>query len=378
MVAVGIAPDFDVLDEQEQGDLATTISGQAGDHRRAYSDQRLRQRLHTSEVAKFAALFEDAKRKDGVVDFDDLIVYVSQLFRQKPDIAKAYATKYQHILIDEFQDTNAAQFSVVRALTEHSAAMSTISVFADDDQAIFGFAGAEARNIARFCEDLQATVYPLTTNYRCGEPIVKCANRLILANRSDGRKMKAVKKKGDVRARVFSNVAEEAKAICDDIGEKVASGVLPYAISILVRNGTRAETIRATLSERGIPFSNWLAAAYNSRETRQVRVCLSLVRPVLTNRIAKQVCEMLKIESIPITETINTEQFLRANGSRVGVFHLLEIRRLADQGGKVSEIVRQVGACIETVNPNVQIQMRFWPKSGPSKSTIRSIPSTTC
>ena len=73
---VGIAPDFDVLDKQEQGELAGTISAQVGDHRRAYSDQRLRQRLHTSEVAKFAALFDDAKRKAGVVDFDDLIVQV--------------------------------------------------------------------------------------------------------------------------------------------------------------------------------------------------------------------------------------------------------------------------------------------------------------
>ena len=352
---VGIALDFDVLDELEQSELAATIAAQVGDHHRAYSEERLRQRLHTSEVAKFGKLFEEAKRKAGVVDFDDLIVHVSQLFRQKGDIAKAYATKYQHILIDEFQDTNAAQFALVRALAEQSAPTSTISVFADDDQAIFGFAGAESRNIARFCEDLQATVYPLRTNYRCAERIVQCANRLILANRRDGREMKAVKKGGEGRGRVFADSKEEAKAICDEIEGQLAAGTAPHAISILVRNGTRAEGVKAALSQRGIPFSNWLAAAYNSREMRQVRVCLSLVRPVLTNRIAKQVCEMLGIEVAPATETINTEQFLRANVSRTGVSQLLEIRRLADQGGSVSDIVRQVGACIEAVNPSVQV-----------------------
>ena len=352
---VGIASEFDVLDELEQSDLAATIAAQAGDHHRAYSEGRLRQRLHTSAVARFGTSFEEAKRKAGVVDFDDLIVYVAQLFRQNADIAKAYATKYQHILIDEFQDTNAAQFAIVRALTEQSAATSTISVFADDDQAIFGFAGAESRNITRFCEDLQATVYPLTTNYRCADWIVKCANRLILANRRDGREMKAVKEKGEVRALVFANLSEEAEAICGEINQKLASGTAPHAISILVRNGTRAGVIKAALSQHGIPFSNWLAAAYNSREMRQVRVCLSLVRPVLTNRIAKQVCDMLGIVVVPTTETINTEQFLRANVSRTGVSQLLEIRRLADQGGKVSEIVEQVGACIEAVNPSVQV-----------------------
>ena len=278
----------------------------------------------------------------------------AQLFRQKPDIAKAYATKYQHILIDEFQDTNAAQFAVVRALVEQSAPTSTISVFADDDQAIFGFAGAESQNIARFCEDLQATKYPLTTNYRCAAPIVKCANRLIRANRSDGREMKAVKEKGEVRARVFANITEEANVIGEEIAKKLAAGTAAHAISILVRNGTRAEAIKAGLGQRGIPFSNWLAAAYNSKETRQVRVCLSLVRPVLTNRVAKQVAKCWELTPFP-RQTVNTEQFLQANSSRTGVAELREIRRLAEQGGKVSDVVRHVGACIEAINPNVQI-----------------------
>src|SRR5207245_5178604 len=142
---------------------------------------RLRLQLPTAEVAKFGTAFESSKRKGDVVDFDDLIVYVVRLFREKADIAKAYAANFQHILVDEFQDTNAAQFAVVRALAEHAPPNSTISVFADDDQAIFGFAGAEAQNINRFCEELQAKIYPLTTNYRCAKEIVAVANRLIKA-----------------------------------------------------------------------------------------------------------------------------------------------------------------------------------------------------
>jgi DNA helicase-2/ATP-dependent DNA helicase PcrA len=352
---VGIAPDFDVLDEQEQAELAAAIAAHAGDHRRTYSNQRLRQKLHTSEVARFAALFEKEKRKVGVVDFDDLIVYVAQLFRQKPEIAKAYATKFQHILIDEFQDTNAAQFAVVRALAEHAAPESTISVFADDDQAIFGFAGAESKNITRFCEDLEASIYPLTTNYRCSERIVECANHLIFANRSNGREMKAIKKNGKVEVRVYGNIAEEAEQVAQEIEKKISDGVAAHDISILVRNGNRAESLKGALTNHRIPFSNWLAATYQSRETRQIRVCLSLVRPVLTKRIAAQVCEMLNIEQVPASETVSTEEFLEANSSRSGVSHLLEIRRLAAKNGKVSDIVREVGRCIEAINPNVTI-----------------------
>jgi DNA helicase-2/ATP-dependent DNA helicase PcrA len=255
---VGIGSDFDVLDDDERGEFASSASLSAGcsNHLQAWSTQRLRQRLATSEVAKFGATFEELKRKEGVVDFDDLIVYVVQLFRQKPEIAKAYATKYHHILIDEFQDTNAAQFAMVRALAEHASPTSTISVFADDDQAIFGFAGAESQNIARFCDDLQARVYPLTTNYRCREAIVRCANKLILANRSQGREMKATRKNGKVIVRVFDSMTLEAKAICDEIQQFVERATPAHHFSILVRSAYRAEALRGEISARGLPFSN--------------------------------------------------------------------------------------------------------------------------
>src|SRR5687768_9228039 len=99
---VGIGMEFDVLDEDEQADLAKEVSGKAGcsNEVRAWSEQRLRQQLTTRGVAEFGAHFEERKRKECVVDFDDLIVYTAQLFRRWPEIAKAYATKYQHILID--------------------------------------------------------------------------------------------------------------------------------------------------------------------------------------------------------------------------------------------------------------------------------------
>jgi len=354
---VGIGSEFDVLDEDEQTELATAVSLKAGcsNHARDWSTQRLRQRLPTTDVAKFGTLFEEVKRKEGVVDFDDLIVYVAQLFRQQPEIAKAYATKYQHILIDEFQDTNAAQFAMVRALAEYASPASTISVFADDDQAIFGFAGAESQNIARFCDDLQAEVFPLTTNYRCCEEIVRCANRLILANRSEGRQMKAKKRNGQVIARAFDSMSQEAKAICDEIQERIDNDTPAHEISILVRSAYRAEGLKAGLVQRGIPYANWLAAAYNSRETRQVRICLAVVRPVLTKRVCRYVCELLGIEDFPDSAIINTEEFLQANNSLPGVKHLLTIRRLADGKARVGDIVREVGNCIEAIDPEVTV-----------------------
>jgi DNA helicase II / ATP-dependent DNA helicase PcrA len=281
---VGIQADFDVLDEGERAELAARAAQTAGtvDHGNSWSTQRLRLQLATAEVAKFGAAFEAIKRSEGVVDFDDLIVNAVRLFREKPDIARAYAANYQHILIDEFQDTNAAQFALVRALTEHAAPASTIGVFADDDQAIFGFAGAEAKNIARFCDELQAKTYPLTTNYRCAAAIVSVANRLIRANRANGRHMKSARPAGNVVVRDYDNADQEAVAVCTEIEGLIASGTDPQRISILVRSANRAAAIRATLAARHIPFSNWLGASYNAAESRLVRLCLTVARPVLT------------------------------------------------------------------------------------------------
>jgi len=345
---VGIDPEFDVLDDSEQKQLAEVVSqrGNCQNHAKDWSTQRLRLKLPTAEVAKFGALFEEAKREEGVVNFDDLIVYTVKLFKQKPEIAKAYATRYKHILIDEFQDTNTAQFEMVRALAEYAL---TISVFADDDQAIFGFAGAESKNITRFCDDLQAEVYPLTTNYRCCQEIVQRANMLILANRSKGRQMKAKKIGGQVIARVFNSISQEAEAICREIKGRIDSGTPAHDISILVRSAYRAKEIQSSVVQYGIPCSNWLAAIYNSNEAQQVRICLAIVRPVLTKRICHNICKFLGIEDIPDNATINTEEFLQKHKTLQGVEHLMTIRRLAENNAQVSEIIQEVGDCIEVV-----------------------------
>lgn len=350
---VGIAPDFDVLDDAEREELAARAAQGAdcANHGKAWSSQRLRQQLPTAEVTKFRDAFEALKRKEGVVDFDDLIVYVVQLFQQKPDIAKAYAAYYQHILIDEFQDTNAAQFALVRALAEHASAASTIGVFADDDQAIFGFAGAETKNIQRFCDDLQAKVYPLTTNYRCSDEIVKVANRLIKANRANGREMKSQKKGSVVVARVFENMVDEAAVICTEVQKSIASGRAPHSISILVRNAYRADAMKATLAERHIPYSNWLGPSYEAGETRRMRVCLAVVRPLLTNRSCRHLCEMLAIKDVPATPTVNTQEFLLKWKAKAAVKHLLAVRELAEKKQKVSEVVMEVCNCIKAVDP---------------------------
>lgn len=343
---VGIEPDYDILDVDEQKQLAKDVALSAGiqDLRARWTEQRLRQVLPEREVASFGERYEQAKRDAGVVDFDDLIIYAAELFQQRPAIAQAYATRYPHLLVDEFQDTNAAEFALVRALALHA---STISVFADDDQAIFGFAGAEADNIRRFSGELQARQYPLTTNYRCREAIVSCANRLIAANASgSGRQMKASKSGGDVVTEVFRDMTDEAASVCDGIAAQIEAGASPAHISVLVRNGYRAREILSELTRRQIPVSNWLVATYNSAEQRVVRACLSVARGTLTARCRQRLCELLGVEDSDATGALD---FLQPHADKPGVQNLLNIHRLANEGASVLRIVEEVGYCIDAV-----------------------------
>lgn len=189
---VGVGREFETLDDEEREALSQEAALAAGvsDRYRRWSYLRLRRReAHEAEVVRFGQAYEAAKRDRGVLDFDDLIVYTADLFEQHEEVATAYATKYPHLLVDEFQDTNAAQFAIVRALARGTR---TVSVFADDDQAIYRFAGAEAENVRRFMIELGATEFPLTVNYRCRQAVVDCANRLIAADpQASGRQMRS-------------------------------------------------------------------------------------------------------------------------------------------------------------------------------------------
>ena len=323
---VGVSPDFEVLDQDEQEEFAEEAARLGGVHNRSrdWSKQRLRCLLPTRPVAEFGAAYEKAKRQAGVVDFDDLIVYTAALLQQHRQVAEAYGAKYAHLLIDEFQDTNAAQFAVIQALAEPAR---TVSVFADDDQAIFRFAGAETEHLRRFCDDLQARQYPLTINYRCPQEIVEVANRLILSDQtSSGREMTAKNSGGEVRLLAFDSMEVEASVIASEIDELIKAGVPSAGIAVLVRSGYRAEVLLDCLNDRALPTTNWLARFGNRSARRALRACLSIVRPSLHERNVKELCRVFGLDD---TGERDTAAFLDEFQERPGVKGLLRVHELA-------------------------------------------------
>lgn len=349
---VGIEPDFEILDREDQEVFAAEVAHAAGvgGRRARWSYLRLRrENVREESVAAFGEAYEEAKRAEQVVDFDDLIVYTADLLEQHGDIAEAYGTRFRHLLVDEFQDTNAAQFAIVEALCEH---VSTVSVFADDDQAIYRFVGAEAENIRRFIAALGAREYPLTFNYRCREAIVAHANRLIAADpEASGRQMRHVYAGGEVRHRAFLDEEVEAESISREIQSLIEDeGVAPAEISVLARAAWRATPILVTLERAGVPTTNWLGQAFDPPERQMLGVILSVLRGSLNDRQARKLCELL---DVPESEERDVQAFLEQSAEAPAVPELLRLRDLAYGDALPSVVIVQAQVCATALDAEV-------------------------
>jgi DNA helicase-2/ATP-dependent DNA helicase PcrA len=349
---VGVDPDFEVLDDDEREQVVAQAAQESSTPERYFfrwSFLRVR-RLEVREesVQAFGEAYERLKRAENVVDFDDLIVYAAQLLEDNPLLAESVGGAHPHILVDELQDTNPAQFAIVRALCEHA---KTVSVFADDDQAIYQFAGAEPANITRFIEELEAVRYPLTTNYRCRSAIVDRANRLIAADASaSGRRMTAHHDGGEVRSRAFPSIDEEAETLASEILDLVESeGVRPAEIAILGRRRTRLTRLVEGLESVGIPVSNWLGPAFEADERQALSTCLCVSRGSLTPRQTRRICEFLDVDE---TDERDPDVLLAAHSGVKAAVLLAELRELIWSGADISTIVGKAQDAVALQKPD--------------------------
>jgi DNA helicase-2/ATP-dependent DNA helicase PcrA len=313
---VGIDKEFDYLDDESQRELAERVASELGLRQRLdrWSYKRLRREEPDADTGAFGEAFEAAKREAAVVDYDDLIAYTADLLEANPNVVDAYATRYPHLLVDEFQDTNAAQFAIVKAL---AAKTKTVSVFADDDQAIFRFAGAELGNVKSFVEELGAKVYSLLRNYRSARVIVDAANALIACDeKASGRRMQVVKDGGDVRVAPFDNVYAEATAVVDEIENRMAEdGTSPGDIAILARSGYRVDELAAELQRRNMPVSDWRGPTYEPKGKQVLAICLAVVRGRLSDRQAHRLAELFEQETPETRESIEFLNALSCQGA---------------------------------------------------------------
>ena len=188
------------------------------------------------------------------VDFDDLLILPIKLFREYPDVLKYYQDKYKYVLIDEYQDTNQAQYIFSKMLCNNH---KNIFVVGDNDQAIYAFRGANYKNILNFEKDYpDAKVIMLEENYRSTQNILDAANSVIRHNKM--RKDKNLWCNNDIGSKVKYVKTETDKDECSYVSEKIKeihdNGVNYDEIAILYRTNAQSRLIEEEMLKNGIPY----------------------------------------------------------------------------------------------------------------------------
>lgn len=247
---------------------------------------RQNQQLLTADIhskrPKIIDLYELYQRKlkaSGVMDFDDILVNMNILLRDCPAALDAIQSRYSYIMVDEYQDTNFAQYLIMKRL---SAQHRNICVVGDDSQSIYAFRGAKIENILNFRKDYpESKIFRLERNYRSTRTIVEAANSLIAKN--EGRIPKECYSEGErgslIRLLSSYTEAEEAAAITSVIASRMLSDHAQYRdFAILYRTNSQSRAIEEALRRRNIPYVIYSGNSFFERaEIRDMMAYFKLV-----------------------------------------------------------------------------------------------------
>ncbi len=237
-------------------------------------------RDYSGEKVRRAYLrYDELLRENNARDFDDLLMHTVLLFRDQPDVLARYRARYQHILVDEFQDTNMAQYVLVRLLAGERRNLFAVG---DPDQSIYAFRGADYRNVLRFREDYpDAQTILLEQNYRSHQAILNAAMGVIDQNTDRARKALFSARKQGPLAYVYEayNEDDEARFVVETLAELVAGGeYAPGDFAIMYRTNAQSRALEEGFRRANMPYRVVGATAFFGRkEIKDVIAYLRLV-----------------------------------------------------------------------------------------------------
>lgn len=212
-------------------------------------------RSRKPRICDIYSLYVQKCKASGVMDFDDILLNMNILFRDHPDVLEQVASRYSYIMVDEYQDTNYAQYLIVKKLSMFH---NNICVVGDDSQSIYAFRGARIENILNFRRDFpQCKTFRLERNYRSTEVIVKASNSLIARNEGRIPKECRANSSGGERITVLKayNEQEEAVLIASSIMERIQRDKARYQdFAILYRTNSQSRAIEEVLRKRNLPY----------------------------------------------------------------------------------------------------------------------------
>src|SRR3954470_10993165 len=231
-------------------------------------------------IAEVYTEYQRRLAEASAVDFDDLLVLTVRLFREFPDVLQRYQQRFRHVLVDEFQDTNAAQWEIVRLLAlEHR----SIMVVGDDAQSVYKFRGADFRNLLKFEDTFpDATIVVLDQNYRSTQRILEAANAVIANNASTRKKhLWTDKAVGEHIVRYQGDDEhDEASFVVREIHRLIDGGDYRYGdVAVFYRTNAQSRVLEESLVRSGVPYRVFGGVKFYDR--REIKDALAYLRALV-------------------------------------------------------------------------------------------------
>ncbi|TCT14611.1 DNA helicase-2/ATP-dependent DNA helicase PcrA [Natranaerovirga pectinivora] len=253
-------------------------------------------------IAKAYKLYQDKLQSNNALDFDDLINKTVELFTVRPDVLEEYQDRFRYIMIDEYQDTNIAQYELVRLLAKK---YRNLCVVGDDDQSIYKFRGANIQNILGFEKDFNdAVVIKLEQNYRSTKNILQAANEVISNN--FGRKDKTLWTANDdgelIEFHNLYNEREEAEFIAGRIIDQIMNHGKEYnQFAILYRTNAQSRVIEEAFVSKNIPYK--IVGGVNFYQRKEIKDVLAYLKTINNSKDDLAVKRVINVPKRGIGQT---------------------------------------------------------------------------
>ncbi|MEK7480799.1 MAG: UvrD-helicase domain-containing protein [Patescibacteria group bacterium] len=336
--AIGIPRSYTILDEDDSIKTIKRVLEQEGVESTYYTPARLKSLISwiknnepdQAELdEKLRHLFEAYEKelaRSKSLDFDDLLQKTVLLLTNHPAVAERYQHRWRYIHIDEYQDTNHAQYLLTRLLAH---AHRNVAVVGDDDQAIYSWRGADWRNILSFQRDWpEARVIALEENYRSSPLILQAANAVIARNAARHPKQLWTRRDGGALLwyLIADNSAEEARAIALHMLTLLEEGEKPEEMAILFRTNAQSRALEEALIAAGIPYR--LVSGTKFYERKEIKDLLSYLRYAVNPSDRVALARILNTPPRGIGKTLEVKYFARLAGGQAHIAPLKSFEKM--------------------------------------------------
>ncbi len=299
-------------------------------------------------IAKMYTLYQKKLTQNNALDFDDLISYTVKLFEKCPEVLSFYRRKFLYIHIDEYQDTNTAQYRLVKLLSDEHR---NICAVGDDDQSIYGFRGADIRNILEFEKDFpDATVIKLEQNYRSTQNILSAANEVIKNNKGRHDKKLWTEKIGGDKIENYTALDErdEASFIASKMHALNRQGIKYSDMAVLYRMNAQSRVLEESFMRAALPYR--ILAGHRFYDRKEIKDVIAYLKVIENPSDNLSLIRIINEPKRKIGDVSVNNALSRANELGVSLFELISNPEYVDDLGKAKVQMSEFGKMMKSLS----------------------------